>query len=190
MCPQNLKLKTTSHVTVIYFVSGFYNRKIIVPTFNFTSEVTSLLHNDNLMREKNLIKGYDIMTGETNGRKLWDPETIQPLDPSAVTTPIDKNSKLREVTTGYLYQESVSRLFTQSHHVPIPPNFFYDKVNLDTNGGMVLAPLIFTFEFFKNKVFRKTSFWRILDYIPNLDIGHGKSSTKSADEKKRNITRF
>ena len=81
----------------------FYNPKMIIPTFNFISKVKSILQNDNLMSQENLIEGYDIMMGKTNMCDFWDPESIQPLDPSAAPTPINKTSKLGEVTTGYLY---------------------------------------------------------------------------------------
>ena len=62
------------------------------------------------------------MTEKTNRRDFWDPESIQPLDSSAVPILIDKTNKLGDVTTEYLYQESVSRLCTQPHHVPLPLN--------------------------------------------------------------------
>ena len=99
--------KTEDHKLRKYdvVVSNFDNQRITVPTFNFISEVTSLRHDENLMYEENWIEGYDIMTGKTNGRDFWDPEYIKPLDMRAIPTPIDKTSKLGEVTTGYLYQE-------------------------------------------------------------------------------------
>ena len=88
-------------------VTYFDNRKIPVPSFYFISVVTSLLHNKNGMAEKNIIKGYDIMIGKINGRDFWDPESIQHLNPITVPTPIDKTNKLGEITTEYLYQESM-----------------------------------------------------------------------------------
>ena len=159
-------LKTTSSIFDIerhkprnrdVVVTRFDNRKIPVPTFDFVSAVTSLLHNDNVMAEENIIEGYDIMTGETDGCDFWDPATIQPLDLDNVPTPTDKTSKLGKVTTGYLYQEAVPRLCAQAHHVSIPIKIFYDKANLDRNGGLALAPLIFTLGFFKHKVCRVIS---------------------------------
>ena len=69
--------------------------------------------------------------------------------------------------------------------MPIPLILFYDKANLDRSGGLAVAPLLFTWGFFKNSVRHKSFVWRIKAYIPNLDIGQGKSNLKSADEKQR-----
>ena len=132
-------------------VTHFDNRKITVPTFNFLSGVTSLLHNHNLLSEDNIIEAYDIMTGKINGRDFWDPETMQPLNMRPVPILIEKTSRLGEVTIGYLYQETVSILCAQPHNVPNPLNLFYDKTNLDRNGGLVLAPFIFVFGFLKKR---------------------------------------
>ena len=66
------------------------------------------------MYQENLIKGYNILTGKTNGRDFWDLESIQPLDPSAVPTPIDDTSKLEEVKTGYSRNQ-----YPDSVHSPI-----------------------------------------------------------------------
>ena len=73
-------LKTTSSIFDIerhkprnrdVVVTHFDKRKIPVPTFDFVSAVTPLLHNDNAMAEENIIEGYDTTTGETDGCYFW-----------------------------------------------------------------------------------------------------------------------
>ena len=64
-------------------------------------------------------------------------------------------------------------------------SFFYDKDNLDRHGGLAIAPVLFTFGFIKSIVRHLSYAWRILGYVPNLDIGQGTSNKKSADEKQR-----
>ena len=136
------------------------------------------------MGQENLIEGYRIMTGKTNGRdfgtqKLYNLWT-RVLFLLQLTRLVCWERSQLDIYTGNQCPDHA-----QPQNVPIPLTFLYNKENLERNSGLVLAPLISTFRFFNNKVCRKSSFWRILAYIPNLDIGNGKSITKSADEKQR-----
>ena len=81
----------------------------------------------------------------------------------------------------YLFQSPVSRFCTEPHHVPVPIIIGYDKANLSRQGDLALAPLIFTFGFFKSRWRHKSKYWRNLGYMPNLAVGVNKCA--SADEK-------
>lgn len=179
------EMKTDRHKPVMREIQFEYDkRKISVPTFSFVSEAMSLLEDPTVMTEANIIDGYDIHSGKC-GEDFWIPETISKDIANATPTPVDPNRKIGDITTSYLHQQAVSRFCTQPHHMPVPLILFYDKANLDQKGGLAVAPLLFTFGFFKAAARHKSFIWRVLAYVPNLDIGQGKSNTKDADEKQR-----
>ena len=157
-------------------------RSATIPTFSFTTEVMSLLHDPSVMTETNIIRGYDIFTGKC-GSWFWNESCSS--DPNSYPTPVDPHRKIGDIHTSLLFQQSVKRYCTQPHHMPVPLVFFYDKANLDRKGGLAVAPLIFTIGFFKAALRRKSFLWRILAYVPNLDIGQGRSSSKDANVKQR-----
>ena len=153
-------------------VFAYDGRSATIPTFSFLTEAMSLLHDPTTMSPDNIIPGYDIYSGKT-GELFWD-------DSKSSYTPNDPHRKMGEITTSLTFQRSVQRFCSKPHHMPVPLVFFYDKANLDRNGGLALSPLIFTFGFFKSKRRRRSKFWRPLAYVPNLDIGQGRSSSKNA----------
>ena len=136
-----------------------------------------------LCQKKNIIEGYDIHTGLVDDSPFWLPESF--LDQESPPVPVDPSRKVGDITTSVLFQQSVQRFCTQPHHMPVPLIFFYDKANLDRKGGLAVAPLIFTIGFFKASRRRKSLFWRVLAYVPNLDIGQGRSNSKNATVKQR-----
>lgn len=69
--------------------------------------------------------------------------------------------------------------------LPLTLIFFYDKANFDRKGGLAVSPLIFIIGFFHVSKRRKSNFWQVLGYVPNLDIGQGRSCSKSPDIKQR-----
>ena len=99
----------------------------------------------------------------------------------AVPTPFDPKRKVSDIHSSYLFQSAVSRFCSKPNHVPVPVIIGYDKANLSRQGDLAVAPLIFTFGFFKSRWRHKSSFWRIFGYVPNLSVGVDKSL--SADEK-------
>ena len=158
-------------------------RQASIPTYSFATEVLSLLHDPSIMDKDNIIPGYDIFSGLVNGSQYWDPSSLK--DHNTQPVPIDPNRKIGDITSGYLFQQSVQRFCTRSHHMPIPLIFFYDKANLDRKGGLAVAPVIFTIGFFKVSKRRKSNFWRMLGYVPNLEIGLGRSDCKDANIKQQ-----
>ena len=159
------------------------DRIISLPTFSFVSEIMSMLQDPDIMNDKNIADGYDVMTGKLKDGQFWDPGTIDEENLDATPTPMNRNSKIGEVVRGTKFQKSVDRFCTEPHHMPIPLVFFYDKANLDFNGGLASSPLLFTLGFLKSSARARILFWRLLAIIPNMSIGKGRSNTKSADEK-------
>ena len=165
---------------VIKTVESPYNgRQISVPVFSFFDQAVSLLSSE-LVTSENLIDGYDLFTGLC-GEQFWDPATIDASDTMAVPTPVDPKRKVSDIHSSYLFQSAVSRFCTKPNHVPVPVIIGYDKANLSRQGDLAIAPLIFTFVFFKSRWRHKSSFWRIFGYVPNLSVGVDKNQT--ADEK-------
>ena len=160
-------------------ISPYDNRPISVPVFSFVQQAMSLLSSD-LLSPESLIDGYDLFTGKC-GDHFWDPGTINTEDSMAIPTPLDKHRNTSDVHSSYLFQSAVSRFCTEPHHVPVPIIIGYDKANLSRQGDLALAPLIFTFGFFKSRWRHKSKYWRNLGYMPNLAVGVNKCA--SADEK-------
>ena len=161
---------------------SFDKRRVNIPTFSFRTEALSLLHDPTVMSKDNIIENYDIFSGKC-GENFWEPNSIH--SPDAIPQPVDPLRPIGDINTSCLFQKSVARFCTKPHHMPVPIIIFYDKANLDRKGGLAVAPLIFTFGFFRSSIRRKSLLWRILAYVPNLDIGKGKSNAKDANEKQR-----
>ena len=169
-----------THKQVTFDYDG---RKATIPTYSFRHEVMSLLHDPSIMSKQNIVAGYDIFTGLVDGSQFWKPNSN--TTSQYIPEPVDPSRKIRDITSSVLFQNSVERFCTRPHHMPVPLIFFYDKANLDRKGGLAVAPLIFTVGFFKSSCRRKSLFWRVLAYVPNLDIGQGRSSSKDPKIKQR-----
>ena len=179
------KFQTQKHKPEIREVQFDYDgRKASIPTFSFTEEVMSILNDPILMSEENIIDGYDILTGKC-GEDFWVSQSIDTTIANKIPIPTDPNRKISDISTSYLHQASVDRFCTEPHHMPVPIKIFYDKANLDQKGGLAVAPVLFSLGFLKTEILHQSFSWRILSYIPNLEIGQGRSNTKGADEKQR-----
>ena len=179
------KFQTQKHKPEIREVQFDYDgRKASIPNFSFTEEVMSILNDPILMSEENIIDGYDIFTGKC-GEDFWVSQSIDTTIANKIPIPTDPNRKISDISTSYLHQASVDRFCTEPHHMPVPIKIFYDKANLDQKGGLAVAPVLFSLGFLKTEILHQSFSWRILSYIPNLEIGQGRSNTKGADEKQR-----
>ena len=69
--------------------------------------------------------------------------------------------------------------------MPVPIIMYYDKAALPQTGDLAMAPIFFTYGFFRSSWQQKSFIWRIPGYIPNLSVGTGRSDTKYANEKER-----
>jgi hypothetical protein len=163
----------------------YNNRIITIPIFPFAHELLSLLNDPELMKEQNIVPGYDIFTGKINGNTdTWFDDTIHENDMLSIPTPTDPKTKIGEVLYGTKFQKSLKRFCKPgSNHMAIPLIFFYDEAQLDYYGGIAASPLVFTVAFFTHSARARIQFWRVLSIIPNLKVGRGKSTTMTADEK-------
>ena len=132
------------------------------------------------MSEEKVIKDYDIFTGKC-GNDFWNPTTINHKDGMVVPVPLDPNRNISDITSSYLFQETVSRFYTAPNHMPVPIIIGYDKANVSWQGGLVLVPVIFTYGGISHHYRHQTSSWRCLGCVPNLSVGVSKR--KLADEK-------
>ena len=167
--------------TIKIAISHKDNCNINVPKYNFSNKVLSLIHNPHIMTKETIIPRYNVSTGKSDDGHFWDFSSLD--SPCTVPRPIDPNRIISEINTPTLFQKSVAQFCNKSHHMPVPLIFFYDKVNADKYGSLAAATVICTLGFFRTIVCCKQSAWRMLGLVPNLDIGSGKSSTKTAVSK-------
>ena len=69
--------------------------------------------------------------------------------------------------------------------MPVPLILFYNESHLDRNGVLTNAPMFATAGWFNHWARARIRFWRILGIVPHLGLGHGKSTSKSADQKSK-----
>ena len=140
-----------------------------------------------LLLSVSLIDGCDLFAGKCGDHgkfsdHFWDPQTINTADSMAIPTPLDKHQNISDIRSSYLFQLAVLRFCTEPHHVPVQIIIGYNKANLSRQSDLALAPLIFTFRFFKSRWRHKSQYWRNLGCMPNLAVGVNKCvSAKEKD---------
>ena len=159
-------------------------RRISVPVFSFVDEFMSILNNKSLMKDENLVQGYDISTGRPkNGNDVWKKNTIKEGSLNWIPTPNDPDKEISHLCHGTKFQQARDRYCTKPYHMPMPLVFFYDESHPDNHGGMTNAPMLFTLGYFLNYVKARIDGWRTKAVVPHLGLGDGKSTSKTADEK-------
>lgn len=159
-------------------------RRISVPVFSFVDEFMSILNNKSLMKDENLVQGYDISTGRPkNGNDVWKKNTIKEGSLNWIPTPNDPDQEISHLCHGTKFQQARDRYCTKPYHMPMPLVFFYDESHPDHHGGMTNAPMLFTLGYFRNNVKARIDGWRTKAVVPHLGLGDGKSTSKTADEK-------
>ena len=177
---------TSGHKAQIHKVHCDYDgRDVSVPVFSFTNEVMSLLHNPDIMKPENIIDGYDMFTGTSIEGEFWEKDSLMNDDPKSIPIPVDLERMIGEINCASTFEEAVHRFCTKPHHMPVPLVIFYDKAHVDRAGILAAAPVLVTLGFFKAQCLQRKDLWRILGYVPNLDVGRGRNKNKSADEKQR-----
>jgi len=136
--------------------SQFNHRKISVPVFSFVDQAVSLLTSD-LLTPEYLIDGYAIFSG-TRCQHFWNPASIDDSDTMSIPTQTDPKQKTSDIHSSYLFQSAVSRFCSKPNHIPVPVIIGYGKANLSRQGDLAVAPLIFTFGFYKSRWRHKSSF--------------------------------
>ena len=137
------------------------NTLISVPVFDFTAMALSMLHDNSLMKEDNIIPNFDLHSG----------------------TKTASSGNYDDLTSGSLY-EKAKLIYARGHDdMPIPIYVFIDETFTDLYGALKVAPVIFTFAFFTQQCRNNVDFWRPLGLVPNLGFGKSKSNKTTSQEK-------
>ena len=127
--------------------------KATVSVFDLEAMILSLLHNESLMKEENLVPDYDLHRGKST----------------------EPNNHYGEVHTGDAWEPA------RSHHcgehpqnMPIALIVFCDESHFDLHGTLKVTPLCFTLSCFNESAQNRVDFWRPLAFLPTLT--HGKLS--------------
>lgn len=161
------------------------DRMISFTKFSFVEEFMSMLHDDELMQDCNMVEGYEIETGHSKITRepFWKEDTIKPSE--YLTTPVanDPSRPIRHLYDGTKFQKSRARFCNREYHMPVPLILFYDESHLDRTGALTNAPMFMTVGWFNHKCRARIEFWRVIGLVPHLGLGKGKSSSSSAEEK-------
>ena len=88
-----------------------------------------------------------------------------------------------DVHSGDLWKPAVDKYCKgNDKYFPCALGSFYDKTDTDLFGILSMAPFIFVPLFFNQECRNRDLFWHVLEYIPNLSYGRGKSDLSSTQE--------
>ena len=158
------KVLNTEHVKPILSKVTLTSREgfATVPVYDFEHTILSILKDESLMKENNLLKDYKFWTGEYTG------------NPNIVSG----------VHTGSEWAGAVNKFCKgDDRYLPFPIACFYDKTKTDLHGSLSVTPFMFVPLFFKGSVITKTDFWNLLGYIPNLSYGRATGDGTSSRDK-------
>ena len=126
-----------------------------IVTFDFYTMLTSLLTDNNLMRQENLVmNNVKEMDGNLNITSLFAPYEAP------------EDGMLDEVLSGRWYKEFIASL-TSPNDFGCPLIFYIDKTFIDPiKSRFNLEPFNFTLAIFNRKCRAQFPFWRTLGYIP------------------------
>ena len=117
-----------------------------VVSFCFREMFDSLLSDQELMREENL---------------LFSPGSDTPQMPP------DISNHLGDINTGDWFKNAYSNLCTESCDILCPIIIFIDKTQVDQMSKWSLEPVLFTLGIFNRATRNKSSAWRPLGFIPD-----------------------
>ena len=143
--------------------------------FDFEQQLRDLLGDHEMF---NNMDNLVVNDGVTPDR--WKPYEPNPKD------------KLDEVMDGLWYKETCTRILTGNHDEFIMPIILYlDKTGTDIQQRHGLEPVVFTTAILNRQMRNKTRAWRILGYIPDLDLSSkaAKAASRQKKEGKGRSTR-
>jgi len=134
---------------------------VTVSVFGMEAMISSLMHDENLMKDENLAPGYDLFTGMST----------------------DANDKYGEIHTGDAW-EPARQHFCGDHpqNMPMALVLFGDKSHFDLHGSLSSTPISFTLSCFNESARNRVQFWRPMSYLPNLSHGKVGNPDKSDRE--------
>ena len=106
-------------------------------------------------------------------------------DIESCPSPIGTNRNIGDIPKILLFQQSVRQICAQSNYTPVPLIFFYNKANLDSKGGLAVAPIMFILRFLGGVMRGESFLWHVLAYISKLHIRKVRSLSKDSKVKRR-----
>ena len=139
-------------------------RPATVVKFDFLEQMYSLLCDDDLMQDDNLLF-------RDNSPLNPPPETILP------------NQHLQDINDGQLFKMAhKNHVVDPSQDVLCPIILFIDKTHCDTHARLTLEPVSFTLGIFNKSTRRRSISWRSLGYVVNFrGYNHQDAVEKSTD---------
>ena len=143
-------------------------RKVSVPVFEFEEQLRSIVQNEEVFNEDNMIDDN------------FDKKNLRPIKSYEE---LDDDDTIGDLACGKLYHEAL-RYYVDGKEKPadvdavygLPIIVFTDEANHDTKGGNSSNPLAWCVGFFKEEVRRKLSSWGLVGFLPNINIGKGSNS--------------
>ena len=132
------------------------NESVPIVSFDFKTQLFSLLHDTSLMTVENLVVNQQYLSAGDHEYPPWFPP-YRPVD-----------NQLDEVLSGMWYQKTVQKAQFADPKVFVCPLILYvDKTFIDPmRSRFNLEPFNFTLAIFKRKCRSHFSFWRTLGYVP------------------------
>ena len=172
MAALSVTVGTARHKPLIEKATCDYARcMVLVTVFSFVFEMICLmLHNPYAMSNKNIMDGYDVLTGKKATGNFWDSTH---LSRDATPVPYDPSCKIGGINCCTTFQETCKRFCIQPHHMAVSTILFYGKAHVKYHGLLSASLLFATFGLSKLKILHLFFFWQIIGYDPNLDVGWG-----------------
>ena len=136
---------------------------IEITKFSFKAQLTSILINDDLMTEDNLLLNR-----------------VNPF------TPPDEDMALEDLNSGWWWRETWLDTCKREDEILCPIVFFLDGGKATKR--MSVEPLTFTIGLFKRQVRNMSQAWRTLGYIESLDNMIGSDKTDTGAKATMNVT--
>ncbi|KAI2501411.1 hypothetical protein MHU86_13078 [Fragilaria crotonensis] len=130
-----------------------------IACFDFAPILLSLLQDEDLMAPENLVLNHE--------------------DPTSMYLP--RNNKIGEAHTGSRYRELYHELITRKNQLLVPIILYIDGTAIDSKGHVEVCPVSFTTSLFTEKLRRKSTSWRVLGYVPDLNRGRSSAMNSQAN---------
>lgn len=148
--------------------------EVEITTFDFLSNVISLLNDPMLMKQTNTLYHRE---------EYMNPQNFK-----------EDFKRYDDIHTANWYLQTHSKMISDKcTQILCPLIFFIDGVAIDTYGKKSLEPVSFTLGIFNRNTRNKASAWRVLGYIPNIEKTNKvnyKSSKQGSDEKRLHYHRM
>ena len=158
----NFSKELEPKIEYLYLLNG---SRIPVVYFSFRAAVASLLSNNVLMKDDNLL-----------------------LNPDNPFNSTPDGDVLSDLNSGWWYRETVSLFQLQcGRDILLPIILFIDGSTIDSNQKMNVEPITFTLGIFKRSVRNRHEAWRTIGYIEKLKHVVSESIVRKANNPKNRL---